>query len=92
MKIGDYNHNGTLQLTDTNWDSNGTLRVTVRELVGEKIDSSTKHGKLAIKRARTYARKALPEHYKGQTRKSPLVRKWFADGCTHFTFNVSRVE
>lgn len=92
LKIGDYNHNGMLRIVDTHWDSNGTLRVTVQEQIGERWDLSTRYGKNALRRARAFARKALPEYYPGQTKGSPLVRTFFADGCTHATFNITRNE
>lgn len=87
LEIHDTNRDGTLEIVDTNWDGNGGLRVTVRELVG--------HGCYAgdfVRNARRLARKALPEYFPGQTRKSPVINRFTADGCDHVTFNVSRVR
>lgn len=81
------NRDGTLEIVDTNWDSNGTLRVTVRELVG--------HGCYAgdfIRNARRLARKALPEYFEGQTKSAKLMRRFTADSCEHATFAVSRID
>ena len=86
LGIHDTNRDGTLEIVDTNWDGNGGLRVTVRELVG--------HGCYAgdfVRNARRLARKALPEYFPGQTRKSPVIDRFTAGGCDHVTFNVSRV-
>lgn len=80
------NRDGTLEIVDTNWDANGTLRVTVRELVG--------HGCYAgdfIRNARRLARKALPEYFEGQTKSAKLLRRFVAEGCEHATFAVSRI-
>lgn len=89
--IGDRSRDGLLEITGTSWDGYGTLTVTVRELVGQPWESYPGDG-LVIRRARTLARSALPEHYDGETRKSPEVRRWWADGCSHITFAVSRNE
>lgn len=89
LTIGDTTDDGLLQIVDTNWDSNGTLRVTVRELIGE--GDAGWIGGMPIRRMRTLARRALPEYRKGQTRSSRVIRKFVADGCGHVTFAVSRL-
>lgn len=88
--IGDYSRDGLLQITDTNWDSNGTLTVTVREMIGQYWEDYGHNLDSTIRRARTLARSALPEYTKGQTRSSRVVRKWHANGQSHVTFAVSR--
>ena len=90
LGIGDFSHDGMLQITDTNWNSNGTLRVTVREMVGQKWSDYPGGQDNVIRRARTLARRALPEYYKGQTKSSKVIRTWFAQGSSHVTFAVSR--
>lgn len=86
LEIGDYSRNGMYQITDTAWDSNGTLRVTVREMIGER-----ELPKARLEAMRRLARRALPEYYPGQTRRASTVRTWYADGCSHATFDVSRI-
>lgn len=84
--IGDRSNDGLLEIADTSWDSNGTLSVTVRELIG----SSCWAGGLPVRRMRTLARSAIchPE----KTRSSSIVRKFSAGGCDYVTFAVSRLE
>lgn len=86
-ETGDFSRNGLYQITDTNWDSNGTLKVTVRERIGERGIT-----KARLEAMRRFARRALPEYSKGQTRSARTVRTWFAQGCSHATFAVSRNE
>lgn len=87
-EIGDYSRDGLLQITDTHWDGNGTLNVTVRELVGQRWEEYPGNGKNVLRRARTLARGALV--HPNKTRSSAIVRRWFANGCSHVTFAVSR--
>jgi hypothetical protein len=84
LTIHDRTRDGLLEITDTNWDSNGTLRVTVRELLGGGWD-----GGLPIERMRRLARRALdhPE----RTRSSRVVHHFYEGGCEHVTFAVSRL-
>lgn len=84
--IGDRSPDGLLEIVDTNWDSNGTLRVTVRETMGHDCII----GGFPLRRARTLARAALPEYRKGQTLSSRVVNRFTANGCEHVTFAVSR--
>lgn len=84
-EIGTRSRNGLYEITDTNWDSNGTMRVTVRELIGEK-----ELPKARIVSMRRLARRALPEYRQGQTRKSPEVNRVWHNGSWHITFAVSR--
>ena len=86
-KLGDISRNGLYQITDTAWDSNGTMRVTVRERIGEREIPANR-----MRAMRRFARRALPEYHEGQTRQSPVLRTWYADGCSHVTFAVSRHE
>lgn len=82
-EIGDRNPAGLVEIVDTNWDYNGTLNVTVRELIGERQPREN------IKEmARRLARRALM--YPEDTRSSRVVRAFYADGSTHWTFAVSR--
>lgn len=82
---GDFTRNGLYQITDTHWDSNGTLRVTVREMIGERDIP-----KARLEAMRRFARRALPEYRQGQTRSVRTVRTWYAQGTSHATFAVSR--
>jgi hypothetical protein len=84
LTIGDVSRNGLLQIVDTSWDSNGTLFVTVRELIGDRVLVPA----TSIERMRRLARRALM--YPELTRSSRVTRKFYADGCTHVTFAVSR--
>lgn len=86
-ELGDFSRNGLYQITCTLWDSNGTLSVTVREMIGER-----ELPKERLEAMRRFARRALPEYHKGQTRSARTVRTWFADGGSHATFAVSRNE
>lgn len=86
-EIGDRSSDGLLEITDTRWDSNGTLFVAVRETMG----GGALIGGFPVRRARTLARSALPEYYPGQTRSSRMIGK-FKDGpCEAATFAVSRL-
>jgi hypothetical protein len=86
LAIGDQSRDGLVQITDTRWDHNGTLFVTVRELIGGHAWT----GGVPIEKMRRLARRALP--YPEKTRSSRLVRTWYAGGCDHATFAVSRLE
>jgi hypothetical protein len=85
LKIGATTRDGLLEITDTRWDNNGTMFVTVRELIGTGcwVDG------LPIARMRRLARRAInqPE----LTRTSRVVRQWSHGGCDHVTFAVSRL-
>jgi hypothetical protein len=86
VEIGARNRAGDLVIADTAWDYNGTLRVTVRELVGLSGNEP-----LPIERMRRFARRALshPE----TIRSSRLVRTDHNAGCGALaTFAVSRLE
>jgi hypothetical protein len=85
LKIGDTSRNGLYQVTDTAWDHNGTLRVTVREMIGERELSAKR-----IRAMRDTARRAIahPE----DTRSARLLRTWYAQGGSHATFAVSRLD
>lgn len=82
-EIGDTNPQGTVQIIDTNWDSNGTLRVTVREMIGEIKPPDTR-----LKQARRLARRALA--HPRLTKSSRVTRTFYVDNSTHWTFAVSR--
>lgn len=85
LTIHDRSRDGLLEIADTNWDHNGTLRVTVRELIG---DNGWANG-LPLRRMRTLARRALPHPEK--TTGSRVVRRFVAEGCEHVTFAVTRL-
>ena len=85
LTIGDISRNSLYQITDTNWDSNGTMRVTVRELIGER-----ELPKARLEAMRRFARRALPEYHEGQTKGARTIRTWYAEGCSHATFAVTR--
>lgn len=87
LEIGAYSRNGLYQITDTNWDNNGTLSVTVREMIGER-----EMPKPRLEAMRRFARRALPEYREGQTKSAATVRTWFANGQSHATFAVSRLD
>lgn len=82
LTIHDTNRAGTLEIMDTAWDSNGTLRVTVRDM--------TYNGRDNVAAMRRLARRALmhPE----RTRNSKVIRRFRVDGCPYITFAVSRME
>jgi hypothetical protein len=87
VKLGDFSKNGLYQITDTSWNHNGTLNVTVREMIGER-----ELPKARLEAMRRFARRALPEYKPGQTRSARTVRTWYATGQMHATFAVSRNE
>lgn len=87
VKLGDFSKNGLYQITDTSWNHNGTLSVTVREMIGERSIP-----KARLEAMRRFARRALPEYKPGQTRSARTVRTWYATGQMHATFAVSRNE
>lgn len=86
LTIGDGSRDGLLIITDTQWDFNGTLRVTVRERIG----TGCWVGGLPIRRMRALARRALS--YPERTRTSRVVRQWSHGGSDHVTFAVSRLS
>ena len=84
--IGDRTRDGLLEITETRWDSNGTLFVTVRELIG----SGCWIGGLPLDRMRRLARAAIP--HPDKTTSSRVVRKSSHYGCDYVTFAVSRLS
>lgn len=80
LTIGDSSRDGMFQITDTAWDSNGTMNVTVRHL----LDMSY-HPEF-IRSMRRLARKAI--HMPHLTRSSQVVK---INGSS-VTFAVSRLE
>lgn len=87
LTIGDSNRDGTLVIVDTAWDSNGTLRVTVEDKMGNGI----REGGPDIRAMRRLARRALM--YPEKTRSSRLIRSTRTHyGTTVYTFAVSRLE
>lgn len=84
LTIRDRDRSGNFEITDTSWDHNGTLRVTVRELVGVRTLAETD-----VRAMRRLARRAIS--HPDQTRSSRLVRAWHAQGGMHATFAVSRL-
>lgn len=85
-EIGDGTPDGMLVIADTAWDSNGTLRVTVR-LLGRGSDFV---GGFPLRRARRLARRAIMHPEK--TRSARVLRTFTAGGCDFVTFAVSRLE
>lgn len=87
--IGDSNRSDTARISDTRWDGNGTMLVTVREMIGG-YDAWIGGRNSALPVMRRLARRALakPE----LTRSSRVVREWFAYGQVHVTFAVSRIS
>lgn len=90
LAIGDFSRDGLLQLVDTHWDSNGTLTVSVREMVGG-FDSWIIGKPGVIRKMRRFAKRALPEYYPGQTKHCRLIRTYDFGGCDAATFAVSRI-
>lgn len=80
IEIGDRSKNDMYVLTDTNWDSNGTLRVTVRQLL------DMDHHPEMIPAMRRFARRAI--HHPDKTRSSRVLH---SNGSST-TFAVSRNE
>jgi len=86
LEIGDTDRTGTFQIMDTNWDGNGGLRVTVRDNRGTG-NSATPRTDLASMRRLARRASSHPE----DTKRSPVIRRFTADGADHITFNVSRI-
>lgn len=86
LEIGDRSKDGLLEITDTSWDNNGTLKVTVRELIGH----NSWVGGIPIERMRRLARRALM--YPEKTRSSRVFNQFTSGGCDHVTFAVSRLD
>ncbi len=85
LKVGDTDRAGTMQIVATDWDHNGTLRVTVACPFPrtQKSDDA----------ARRLARRAIT--YPEKTRSSRLIRvaETLDDAFRiHVTFAVSRLE
>lgn len=87
VEVGDFSRNGMYQITGTMWNMNGGLSVTVREMIGER-----ELPKARLEAMRRFARRALPEYYKGQTKSAKTVDTWYAQGTSHATFLISRNE
>lgn len=79
---GDLSRNGLYQITDMAWNTNGTLRVTVREMIGERELPKSK-----LEAMRRFARRALPSVSGTKT-----IRTWYAQGCSHATFTLTPAE
>lgn len=78
--IGSVSRNGLYQITDTSPDSeHGVLRVTVREMIGERNISDKQRDAM-----RRFARQAVRNATSTRS-----CREYYADGCTHITFFVS---
>ena len=86
LEIGARSKDGLLEITDTNWDSNGTLTVTVRELIG----TGCWVGGVPVERMRRLARRALS--HPDKTRSSRVINRFISGGSDHITFAVSRLE
>lgn len=80
LSIGDSSRNGLFVITDTAWDSNGTMNVTVRH----RMDMTYRPE--FIRSMRRLARRAI--HMQHLTRSSRVVH---VDGSS-VTFAVSRLE
>jgi len=87
LTIGDTNRDGSLVIVDTNWDYNGSMRVTVRETIGHGCYTGD-----LVRNGRRLARKALHESYIGETKSSRVIRQFVADGCDHVTYLISRLD
>lgn len=85
LTLGDTSRNGLYQITDTAWSEQvgGTLRVTVRECVGERGLTKTQ-----LEAMRSLARRAQ----EGTVTGAKTIRTWYADGGMHATFAVTRNE
>lgn len=81
LTIGDTNRAGTLQIMDTNWDHNGTLRVTVRDMTYSGQDNTDAMRRLA--------RRAMP--HPETIRSSRVIRRFSDGGEPYITFAVSRL-
>jgi len=88
LTIGDRSKDGLLEITDTRWDGNGTMYVTVREMIGG-MDGWALPERLVISRMRTLARRAI--HHPHTTQSSAVVARFDSGGCSHVTFAVSRL-
>jgi len=86
LHIGDFSKDGLLQITDTSWDGNGTLKVTVREMIG----TGGWVGGVPLKRMRRLARRAIS--HPDRTHSSRVINTFTDGGCDHVTFAVSRLE
>lgn len=84
LTIGDTNRAGDLQIIDTNWDSNGTLRVTVEGPGPRTLQLE--------QRMRRLARRAITDPEK--TRSSRILHTRFnpSGGYIAITFAISRLE
>lgn len=82
-EIGDGTRDGLLEIADTRWDGNGTLFVTVREMIGQREN-------FPVRRGRALARSAI--HHPDKTRSSRVVRQWWDGSQTRATYAVSRNE
>lgn len=80
LTIGDRSRNGLFEITDTNWDSNGTMNVTVRHLMDMSYHPEY------IPAMRRLARRAI--HMPHLTKSSRVVH---VDGSS-VTFAVSRIS
>ena len=86
LAVGDTDRDGLFQITNTTWDSNGTMTVTIIE-TDAGIRASMPHG-IEIRRMRRLARRALahPEI----TRSSRVLDEDVHEGRRRVRFLVSR--
>lgn len=87
LEIGSQSRDGLLEVADTRWDGNGTLFVTVRELIGGREGWV---GGLPIRRMRTLARRAL--QHPETIRSAREVRRSYDGSSWRVTFAISRVS
>lgn len=87
IDMHDTNRAGDLKVTDISWDSNSAFRVTVVDLKGTRNSIYGERGER--ERARKFARRVDPM---GQVQWTRLDRTFYAYGCTHRTFTVSRLD
>jgi len=86
-EIGTTSRGGDFQVMDTAWDHNGSMRVTIRDNRGTGNSATVSTDTRSM---RDLARRALS--HPDKTRRSPVARRFVADGCHYVTFTVSRLE
>jgi hypothetical protein len=82
LEIGARSRDGFYEITDTNSEGNGTLRVTVRELYGVSMA-----GPAMLQAMRRLARRAV-----ANPASAAEVNRFYSGGCSHVTFAVTARE
>lgn len=87
LGIGDFSHDGLLQIVDTRSGKDGILYVTVREMIGGSSWGWILPEAIVRKRAARLARRTFTP---GDPIRTRLTYRSVSEGCTRWTFEIQR--